>query len=125
MWQCSSSGMLHGRCPHYKPCHTALWQLHVCHWQVVSSTLAGAAVGSLTGSSLADNLGRRKAFLLDTIPLALGPLLSATATSLSAMIAGRLIAGVGIGLSSALVPLYISEVSSLELPASHGSCMPG
>lgn len=82
-------------------------------------------MGSLTGSSLADNLGRRKAFLLDTIPLALGPLLSATATSLSAMIAGRLIAGVGIGLSSALVPLYISEVSSLELPASHGSCMPG
>ena len=78
--------------------------------QVVSSTLAGAAVGSLTGSSLADNLGRRKAFLLDSLPLVLGPVLSATATGLTAMIAGRLIAGFGIGLSSALVPLYISEV---------------
>ena len=67
-------------------------------------------MGSLTGSTLADNLGRRKAFLLDTIPLFLGPLLSATASSLGGMVAGRLIAGVGIGLASALVPLYISEV---------------
>lgn len=30
-----------------------------------------------------------------------------------AMIAGRFLAGVGIGLSSALVPLYISEVRAL------------
>ncbi|KAK9796344.1 hypothetical protein WJX73_010696 [Symbiochloris irregularis] len=88
---------------------------------VVSSTLAGAAAGSLTGSSLADNLGRRKAFLLDTVPLFLGPLLCATATSLSAMLAGRLIAGVGIGLSSALVPLYISEVAPTNVRGALGS----
>ena len=73
--------------------------------------LAGAAVGSVTAQSLADNLGRRKAFLLDAIPLFAGPLLSAGAGSLSVMLAGRLVAGFGIGLASALVPLYISEVS--------------
>ena len=72
--------------------------------------LAGAAVGSLTAQSLADNLGRRKAFLLDSIPLFLGPLLSALAGSLTIMLAGRAITGFGIGLASALVPLYISEV---------------
>jgi hypothetical protein len=43
--------------------------------QVVSSLLAGAAVGSLGGSGLADSFGRRKAFLIDAIPLAAGPLL--------------------------------------------------
>ena len=78
--------------------------------QVVSSTLAGAAVGSTTGGDLANTLGRRTTLLFDAIPLLVGALLSATATSLAGMIAGRLIVGVGIGLSSALVPLYISEV---------------
>jgi ABC-type methionine transport system permease subunit len=35
---------------------------------------------------------------------------SATAQDVRTMIIGRLLAGVGIGISSALVPLYISEV---------------
>jgi hypothetical protein len=35
---------------------------------------------------------------------------SATAQDVRTMIIGRLLAGIGIGISSALVPLYISEV---------------
>jgi MFS family permease len=79
--------------------------------QVVSSTLAGAALGSLTGGGFADALGRRASFMLCALPMLVGPLLSATANSLNMMVAGRFLAGVAIGLSSALVPLYISEVS--------------
>uniref|UniRef100_A0A1D1ZMN6 Major facilitator superfamily (MFS) profile domain-containing protein n=1 Tax=Auxenochlorella protothecoides TaxID=3075 RepID=A0A1D1ZMN6_AUXPR len=78
---------------------------------VVSSLLAFAAVGSLGGSGLADRLGRRRAFLLDAAPLIIGPLISSLATSPAFMIAGRAITGAGIGLSSALVPVYISEVA--------------
>ena len=76
----------------------------------MSSTLLGAAVGSLTGGGAADALGRRKAFMLCAVPMFTGPLLSALATSLNQMVAGRFLAGLAIGLSSALVPLYISEV---------------
>lgn len=36
---------------------------------------------------------------------------SATAQSVQTMIIGRLLAGIGIGISSAIVPLYISEVA--------------
>lgn len=78
--------------------------------QVVSSVLAGAAVGSVAGSGLADSLGRKKAFLLDALPMVAGALVCTSAQGLAGMIAGRLLTGVGIGLSSALVPLYISEV---------------
>lgn len=78
--------------------------------QVVSSVLAGAAVGSVAGSGLADSLGRKKAFLLDSIPMLAGALVCASAQGLAGMLAGRLLTGVGIGISSALVPLYISEV---------------
>ena len=78
--------------------------------QVVSSLLAGAAVGSLGGSGLADSLGRKATLLLTSIPLRAGALLAATAGSLTSIVAGRVLSGVGIGLASALVPLYISEV---------------
>lgn len=78
--------------------------------QVVSSTLAGAALGSLSGGALADSYGRRATFLMCAVPMVAGPLLSAFGTTFSTMVAGRLLAGVAIGVSSALVPTYISEV---------------
>jgi sugar porter (SP) family MFS transporter len=78
---------------------------------VVSSTLAGAAAGSLGGGALADRLGRKGSFLVCALPMLVGPLLSAAATSLEIMVAGRAIAGLAIGLSSALVPVYIAEVA--------------
>lgn len=40
----------------------------------------------------------------------MGPLISAFATGVPAMVIGRLITGVGVGASSALVPLYLTEV---------------
>lgn len=88
---------------------------------VVSSSLAGAAFGSLGGSGIADSLGRRKAFLVDSIPLLAGALLCATATTLTGIILGRALVGIGIGLSSALVPLYISEISPTRLRGTLGS----
>lgn len=88
---------------------------------VISSSLAGAAVGSLGGSGLADALGRRKAFFLDCVPLLLGALICSVATGASSIIIGRAIIGLGIGLSSALVPLYISEVAPTNLRGALGS----
>lgn len=88
---------------------------------VISSSLAGAAVGSLGGSGLADALGRRKAFFLDCIPLLAGALICSMATGISSIILGRTIIGLGIGLSSALVPLYISEVAPTHLRGALGS----
>ncbi|KAI8468900.1 MAG: general substrate transporter [Monoraphidium minutum] len=88
---------------------------------VVSSTLMGAAGGSLLGGSFADALGRRASFMLCALPMLVGPLLSATATSLNPMVAGRFLAGVAIGLSSALVPLYISEVAPTKSRGTLGS----
>jgi sugar porter (SP) family MFS transporter len=88
---------------------------------VVSSTLAGAALGSLTGGAFAEALGRRASFMLCAVPMLIGPLLSATATTLNLMVAGRFLAGIAIGLSSALVPLYISEVSPTSVRGTLGS----
>lgn len=77
--------------------------------------LAGAAFGSLCGSGLSDRLGRRTALILSALPALVGSVLTACTPSILFMMVGRLLAGVGIGLSSALVPLYLSEVGALCL----------
>uniref|UniRef100_A0A803NCV5 Major facilitator superfamily (MFS) profile domain-containing protein n=1 Tax=Chenopodium quinoa TaxID=63459 RepID=A0A803NCV5_CHEQI len=88
---------------------------------VVSILLAGATVGSFTGGSLADQFGRTRTFQLDAIPLAIGAYLCATAQSVQIMMIGRLLCGIGIGISSALVPLYISEISPTDIRGALGS----
>lgn len=88
---------------------------------VVGIALAGATVGSFTGGALSDKLGRRRTLQLAAIPLMVGALVSAIAQSIQAMITGRLLAGVGIGITSSIVPLYISEVSPTDIRGALGS----
>jgi MFS family permease len=88
---------------------------------VVSSLLSGAALGSLAAGVLADHAGRRKALLVASVPMLLGPLVSANATGLSGMIVGRLVTGAGVGLSSSLVPLYVAEIAPTNARGTCGS----
>jgi hypothetical protein len=78
---------------------------------VVSLLLLGACVGSFAGGTLADALGRREALRLACLPLCLGALACFSASTPTLLFAGRLITGAGLGITSAVAPLYISEVS--------------
>ena len=82
---------------------------------VVSVLVAGGFLGGLGIGPLADARGRRAALLATTLPLTLGTLVSASADSFADMTMGRLITGVGVGASSQIVPLYLSEVSPPNL----------
>jgi SP family galactose:H+ symporter-like MFS transporter len=81
---------------------------------IVSGVLAGAAVGALGGGRLADIFGRRLLLIATAIIFAAGALICAAATSPGMLIVGRIIVGLGIGLSSGTVPVYISEVSPAD-----------
>src|ERR1700738_2254088 len=78
---------------------------------IVSGVLAGAAVGALLGGRQAELFGRRKLLIATAIIFAVGGIACAAATSPAVLIVGRIIVGLGIGLASATVPVYISEVS--------------
>src|SRR5207253_264706 len=78
---------------------------------VVSVVLVGAAVGALSGGRLADIFGRRFMLLITALIFVVGAIVCAAAPSLSVLVIGRLIVGLGIGLSCSTVPIYISEVS--------------
>ena len=81
---------------------------------IVSGVLVGAAVGALAGGRLADLFGRRRLLIATAMIFAVGAIGCAEATSPSILVVGRIVVGLGIGLSSGTVPVYISEVSPAE-----------
>ena len=78
---------------------------------VVSALVVGGAVGGLSVGGFSDGYGRKAALMAASAPLVAGALVSAWAPSAWAMIAGRFITGLGVGASSQIVPLYLSEIS--------------
>src|SRR5215469_10097841 len=78
---------------------------------IVSGVLAGAAAGALAGGRLSDLFGRRRLLIATAIIFAAGALVCAFAVTAGMLILGRIVVGIGIGLSSGTVPVYISEVS--------------
>ncbi len=78
---------------------------------VVSVVLVGACVGALSGGRLADRFGRRIMLIFTAIIFIAGAMVCAIAVDVTMLIAGRAVVGLGIGLASSTVPLYISEVS--------------
>src|SRR5579862_1598024 len=84
---------------------------------IVSGVLVGAAIGALGGGRLADLYGRRRLLIAAAVIFAIGAIICAAASSPAVLIIGRIIVGLGIGLSSGTVPVYISEVSP---PAARG-----
>src|SRR5580658_2850372 len=81
---------------------------------MVAAGLAGAAAGALLGGRLADQFGRRTLLIFTALIFAIGAVICATAISTAMLFCGRVIVGLGIGLSSGTVPVYISEVSPAD-----------
>ncbi|CAM8896644.1 unnamed protein product [Rhodiola kirilowii] len=88
---------------------------------VVSIFISGAFIGSLSSGAIVDKLGCRRTLQLSTLPLIIGALLSAQAHSLDEILLGRFLVGIGIGVNTVLVPIYISEVAPTKYRGSLGT----
>jgi len=88
---------------------------------IVSIILAFAAVGSLLTGPLADTLGRRSSLTFCAAPLLVGAAMCAQANSITEMLVGRAISGLGVGIASNLVPLYVTEISPEKFRGTLGS----
>jgi hypothetical protein len=71
----------------------------------------GAFISSLTVGRIGDILGRRKTILYGSMIFFVGGALQTFATSMAMMMVGRIIAGLGVGMLSTIVPVYQSEIS--------------
>lgn len=79
---------------------------------IVSILSAGTFFGALTAAPVADAIGRRWGLIVSTaVVFNLGVILQTIATSIPLFVAGRFFAGFGVGLISAMIPLYQSETA--------------
>ncbi|KGE13411.1 sugar porter family MFS transporter [Sphingobacterium deserti] len=80
----------------------------------VSSALVGCIIGVLCSGEMSDRWGRKKPLFLAAGFFILSALGCALAPNLSGVIAFRIVGGIGIGIASSVVPLYISEIAPAD-----------
>ncbi|XP_035257901.1 proton myo-inositol cotransporter-like isoform X1 [Anguilla anguilla] len=89
---------------------SALWQE-----LLVSSTVGAAALSALAGGFLNGIFGRRVCILLASFIFSTGGVVLSTAPNKEVLLVGRIIVGLGLGIASMTVPVYIAESSPPQL----------
>ena len=90
----------------------SLWALSPgLHGIAMASALYGTVVGSLIGGWPADRFGRKATLLWIGVLYFLGAVGSALAPNVTIFIISRVIGGLGIGISTVVAPMYISEIA--------------
>lgn len=79
--------------------------------QIVSTYDLGCIAGAVLSIYVGDKLGRRKSVAMSCLWVIVGGAIQASSFSLPQMIVGRIIAGLGIGQSTAVVPMWQAETS--------------
>lgn len=82
--------------------------------QIVSTYDIGCILGAILTILVGDKLGRRKSIVLACLTVIIGGIIQSSSYSLGQMIVGRIIAGLGIGMNSAIIPMWQSETSKPE-----------
>lgn len=78
---------------------------------VVSILSAGTFIGALAGAPISDILGRRWGMQIALIVFCVGVIMQMATTDLGVFIGGRVVAGLGVGILSTIVPMYQSETA--------------
>jgi sugar porter (SP) family MFS transporter len=77
---------------------------------VVSAVTLGALVGALASSGLTERFSRRALIVVSAVVFILGAILAAASPTLGILVVARFVIGLGIGVASTIVPLYIAEI---------------
>ncbi|KAJ8374186.1 hypothetical protein SKAU_G00047660 [Synaphobranchus kaupii] len=89
---------------------SALWQE-----LLVSSTVGAAALSAVAGGFLNGIFGRRVCILLASFIFSCGGVVMSTTPNKEVLLVGRIIVGLGLGIASMTVPVYIAESSPPQL----------
>ncbi|GAB1742777.1 hypothetical protein NU219Hw_g8487t1 [Hortaea werneckii] len=87
------------------------WALSGSHLSLITSILsAGTFFGAIIAGDVADIIGRKWTIIAGCLIYIVGVILQVATNGLGLIVAGRLIAGLGVGFESAIVILYMSEI---------------
>ena len=80
-----------------------------------SAALVGCMVGALTAGALADRYGRKPLLMVAAVLFTVSAIATGLFNDFWLFCIARLVGGVGIGLASAISPMYIAEVSPADV----------
>jgi len=78
---------------------------------ITASMAAGSWLASLVSGYLTDILGRKKAIMIGAVIWVIGSTIVSASQGIAMLIVGRIINGFSVGICSAQVPVYISEMA--------------
>lgn len=92
------------------------YNIHTWEKSLITSILsAGTFFGALFGGELADWIGRRWTIMIACVIFSCGVVLQVASTTVGLLVGGRVIAGLGVGLVSAVVIMYMSEIAPKKI----------
>ncbi|KAK2765069.1 hypothetical protein FQN54_008768 [Arachnomyces sp. PD_36] len=83
-------------------------------WQkslIVSILSLGTFFGALVSGGIAEAIGRRSTVMLSCLVFSVGVAVQVASVNVGGLVAGRVVAGLGVGGVSAIVILYVSEIA--------------
>lgn len=87
---------------------------------LTASYTVGGLIGSIYASQLADLQGRKKTLMIASGLVLFGSALMAISNVFLPILLGRTIVGIGCGLNTVVVPIYLSEISPVPIRGSVG-----
>ncbi|KAI0533716.1 general substrate transporter [Xylaria digitata] len=82
---------------------------------ITASMPAGSLVGSLASSFIADRFSRKVALQVSCVLWIIGSIIQCAAQNVGMLCAGRVVAGLCVGIASSIVPVYQSEIAPKEI----------
>ncbi|KAI9011523.1 general substrate transporter, partial [Gaertneriomyces semiglobifer] len=82
---------------------------------ITMTFLLGCLGGALIVSYLADKIGRKFSILTGSVLFNVGAILQVIANTFGVLVVGRVVAGLGVGILSMVVPLFIAETAPSHL----------
>lgn len=82
---------------------------------IVAAVLVGGSIATFISGPLADYFGRKKMISIAAVFVIVGTIVLVGSYEFSTVLTGRLIQGIGIGIITIVIPLYLSETAPSQL----------
>jgi len=93
-----------------------------CSWDIVVAMFpVGGLLGAAVAATLASEFGRKWTIWTNNLFFVIGALMMALATSSTLLIGGRFLLGIGCGIGTTVVPLYVAEIAPRRARGAFGT----
>lgn len=77
----------------------------------ISSALIGCLIGALTSNYFSSTYGRKATMIVSAVLFVLGSIVTAIPNTFTQFVIFRIVGGIGVGIASMVVPMYIAEIA--------------